>query len=102
MGRQRGRTGELGDALGHPDTCRARDHAVVQCDVPCRARGGHIACGSGDHVARKLLVRCHPLSVGLRESVDDDVEPRLEFVVAAGPDLDSRRSDPVQRVVCVF
>ena len=60
----------------------------VAPDARCR---DEIALGSGQDLTRELLVRGHPLGVGMEVGIHHDVEPGFEFIVAAQPDLDPGR-----------
>ncbi len=88
------RAGELSDALCHTEAGAAGDDLVAQPDVAHDAGRRHeITHGPRDDLARKLLVRGHPLRVGVGEAIGHDVEPRVELVLTAGPNLDPRRRD---------
>jgi len=80
--------GELRDAIRHPEAPAAGDDPVAQGDVAQDARRREIALRPLEDVARKLLVRGHPLGIRVGEAVGHDVDPGFEFVVAARPDLD--------------
>src|SRR5262249_43028742 len=58
-----------------------------------------ITLNSRNDLARKLFVRGHPLRVRVREALLHDVEPCLELLLTAWPDLDPRWRDPLGHAV---
>src|SRR3954454_12768161 len=89
MRRCRPGTGELRDAPVDTQARAAGQHPVVQGGVAGQSRRRRVALRILNDLAWELLMPRQPLRVGMRGGVDDNVDPRVEFIVAASSDLDT-------------
>ena len=91
MRRCRPGTRELRDAVVDAQARAAGQHPVVQGGVARESRRCRVAFRVLNHLAWELLMPRHSLRIGVRGGVDDDVDPRVEFLVPASPGLDPCR-----------
>src|SRR3954452_6289018 len=91
MRRCRPGTGELRDALVQTQARAARQRPVVQGGVAGESRRRRVALRIFNDLAWELLMPRQASRVGMRGGVDHDVDPRVELLVPASPDLDTCR-----------
>src|SRR3954469_14057145 len=89
MRRCRPGTRELRDALVDAQARAAGPHPGVPGGVAGESRRRRVAFRVLNDLAWELLMPRHPLRVGMRGGVEDDVDPRVELLVPASPDLDT-------------
>src|SRR3954452_169059 len=91
MPRCRTGTGELRNPRVDAQARAAGQHPVAQGGVARESRRRRVAFRVLNDLARELFMPRHPLRIGMRDGVDDDVDPRVELLVPASPDLDTYR-----------